>query len=419
MKAPISLLFVASLIAPAQTQTVPDKPQANTLICRNVHVVTGTPGKVLAEQNVLIGDRKIIAVAADLPAEWPKDATTIDGTGCYLSPGFVDAHAHLPRLEPGVSEEDLRRVYADYVRFGVLHLRSMRGLEGDPLLRARIQNGDWLGPDLYLSAPPISSRNLPPLEKAPAWLSEQKDLGFDAIKCLSGLDGEALSQWVRLSHDLGLQWLGHAPTSGLEGCLQAGVNGVEHISPFVRTNLKDPEAFPKLLTALGEISVNHSGNLLYYQRLSHRIPIEKLQALPGVSSSPQAWKDQWIKDLKAVQPKAAAYGKMVDDYMALHPALTDSNIRILISPSAGPFIVPGHSYMQEIRLLAQAGLTPTQIWQAATTTAYAAMNLDHRLGQVQPGFDANLVLLANNPFEKIEAMAQVNGVFLRGTWHPF
>ena len=417
---PLLILCIAGLLAcfhsTVHAQTSMGLGKQPTLILQDVHVVSGTPGTLMPNRNVLIQGGKIRAVSEALPERWPTDAQRVDGKGAFLSPGFVDAHAHLPRIAEGVGEQDLKRSYRDFLRFGVLHVRSMRGLPEDPLLRTRLLAGDWLGPNMYLCAPPLSSRRMPGLEDSQDWLQAQKDAGFDAIKVLSGLDGTDHAAWASKAHGMGLHWLGHAPGTGLRGCFTAGMDGVEHITPFVRAALEGKDSLQESLLALGERSVSHSGNLLYYQRLAHRIPLEELQALPGVEQAPKAWKLEWLEDLKRTKETGDRYGSMLDQYLAFQPEIQASGIRLLLSPSAGPFILPGYSYLQEARLLASGGLTPEQVWRAATGSAYQAMGMGERAGQVKEGFAANLVLLEGNPLEDVEAMGQVRGVVLRGQW---
>lgn len=59
-------------------------------------------GPSLANASVLLRDGKIAAVGANLAA--PSDAVVVDGTGKYVTPGIIDTHSHLGvYAAPGVS----------------------------------------------------------------------------------------------------------------------------------------------------------------------------------------------------------------------------------------------------------------------------------------------------------------------------
>jgi len=73
---------------PSTYRARPTKP---TFI-RNVNIFTAA-GPLIRNGAILLRDGKIAAVGADLAA--PSDATVIDGGGRYVTPGLIDTHSHL------------------------------------------------------------------------------------------------------------------------------------------------------------------------------------------------------------------------------------------------------------------------------------------------------------------------------------
>ena len=65
---------------------------SSPLLISNATVLTGT-GQRLDAADVLLRDGKVVAVGIDLPA--PADATRLDATGKWLTPGIIDVHSHL------------------------------------------------------------------------------------------------------------------------------------------------------------------------------------------------------------------------------------------------------------------------------------------------------------------------------------
>jgi imidazolonepropionase-like amidohydrolase len=68
-------------------------PKATTVLFKNATVWTNETEGILSNSDVLISNGKIILIGKNLPA--PKDATTVDATGKYLTAGIIDEHSHI------------------------------------------------------------------------------------------------------------------------------------------------------------------------------------------------------------------------------------------------------------------------------------------------------------------------------------
>lgn len=69
---------------------------------------------------------------------------------------------------------------------------------------------------------------------------------------------------------------------------------------------------------------------------------------------------------------------------------------------------------EEYVYMSQAGLTPAQILASLTTEPAQRWKEGRRRGRVEPGFAADLVVLAGDPFEDVKNFAQVRCVFRSG-----
>jgi imidazolonepropionase-like amidohydrolase len=82
---------VASWERPQYPSTYRRKPNPPVFI-RNATVLTAA-GPELTEASVYFRDGRIVAVGKELSP--PADATVVDGTGKYVTPGLIDTHSHL------------------------------------------------------------------------------------------------------------------------------------------------------------------------------------------------------------------------------------------------------------------------------------------------------------------------------------
>jgi hypothetical protein len=76
--------------------------------------------------------------------------------------------------------------------------------------------------------------------------------------------------------------------------------------------------------------------------------------------------------------------------------------------------LPGLNGYLEMQQLHNAGLSLTQIFQAATINNARKLKLDSQLGTIEPGKTANLLLLSNSPLESVNAYDSITTVFLHG-----
>jgi imidazolonepropionase-like amidohydrolase len=79
-----------------------------------------------------------------------------------------------------------------------------------------------------------------------------------------------------------------------------------------------------------------------------------------------------------------------------------------------PYVYPGFSLHDELALLVKAGLTPMEALQAATRNAAKYTGQLDKLGTVEKGKIADLVLLDRNPLDEISNTTKINAVVVGG-----
>ena len=95
--------------------------------------------------------------------------------------------------------------------------------------------------------------------------------------------------------------------------------------------------------------------------------------------------------------------------------LSDSGVRIAFGTDTGPPArFQGYFEHMEMDLMSKAGLTPAQILKSATSDAAKCMNVAGKLGTLQKGAWADLVVLDSNPATDIKNMRSINSVWIAG-----
>jgi len=97
-------------------------------------------------------------------------------------------------------------------------------------------------------------------------------------------------------------------------------------------------------------------------------------------------------------------------------ALRDAGAPLLVgSDTPDTYALPGFGYVEELRALVRAGLTPAEVLRAATENAAASLDRPHD-GVIAPGARADLVLLDRDPLVTIDNVAHPAGVMVGGHW---
>ena len=95
----IILAICSNVIATAQDDISPAKPQIGTIIIKNATVHTGT-GSILNSTSIQITNGKIEKIGADLAAP-SGDVKTVDATGMQVYPGFILSNTTIGLREIG------------------------------------------------------------------------------------------------------------------------------------------------------------------------------------------------------------------------------------------------------------------------------------------------------------------------------
>ena len=197
--------------------------------------------------------------------------------------------------------------------------------------------------------------------------------------------------------------------------LLAGANGVEHgstrdripdelLSQMAKAGVSyDPtlcvvEAFSKLGT--------HSDELLSRSLVQQVVPAKLLENTRKALHS-----DKMSPLLERLKPFGAGLEQAKENLLRAYQA----GVPLVAGSDAGNLLVfHGPSLHRELQLWVSAGIPPKAALQAATYNAARLLGADSRIGSIQKGRDADLLLVDGNPLEDITATERISQIIYKG-----
>ena len=107
--------------------------------------------------------------------------------------------------------------------------------------------------------------------------------------------------------------------------------------------------------------------------------------------------------------------KVFKNILKLTKKLNNAGVKLLAgSDATNPFVAPGFSLHQELKLLVDSvGLTPINALKTATINAAEVLG-DLRLGQIKPGCKADMILVSEYVDADINNISKITHVILGG-----
>jgi imidazolonepropionase-like amidohydrolase len=396
-------------------------------------LIDGTASSPVLDSVVIVDNGRIVSVGTRASSRIPRGATVFDASGKTLLPGLWDMHAHFEQVEWG----------AIYLAAGVTTARDVGNeLEFIVAVRNALREGRGLGPQLLLagvvdgSGPTaLGVERVDSRAEAERWVAEYKKAGFEQMKIYSSVKLEEVKAVSDAAHKAGMTVTGHIP-NGMDifQGVDAGMDQVNHIE-YLLTPLP-PHAPPgasrdERLQALASVDVNgpeaareieflkqHNTvvdpTLALYEWLYHPVdqPVSTFE--PGVAGvAPEL--AQPLNSAGVSTDAAAVMHRIFTNEVAMIGALHKAGVRVVAGTDQA---IPGHSLHREIELYVQAGFTPLEAIQAATSVPAQVMGLDKDVGTVEVNKRADLIVLDANPLDDIHNIRTVEFVVANGVIYP-
>jgi imidazolonepropionase-like amidohydrolase len=383
---------------------------------------TGTP---LADADVAIEDGTIVGVGDGLDGE-----ESVECGGKALLPGLFDTHVHVASRYEDFDEvkvmnepfsvpffraaENLRRTLA----CGITTVRDAAG--ADAGMRLAVEEGSLLGPRMQVSVTMLSmtgGHNDPwlPSGASSAWGFEYP--GMPNGVC-DGIDGVAAK--VREVVRAGADVIKIASSGGFlsptddprqpnfsEPEVAAIVDAAADLDRWVMSHAHGAEGIKRAVRA-GVRSIEHGtflddeGIELMLERGAWLVPtLTAGDTTEEIANNPQV--------SEAVRAKMRALGRPELDAFRRAAA---AGVKVAMGTDCP--VAPHGTNLRELELMASNGFTPEQALVAATSSAAKLMGLEDRLGTLEPGKVADVVVVDGDPFDFATLSSRIEQVWKDG-----
>jgi len=385
------------------------------------HLLEVDTGRLISPGEILIDGERIAAVGTAVAH--PPGATVIDLGDSTLLPGLIDVHVHL-FLHPG--DEDLQTVEESVPKRTILALLAARddlmggftaerdmGTEGagsaDTAVRDAIDAGLSPGPRLKISGNAIDI------------LGGHEDANHfnPAQHVLSNADyansADEIVAVMRQQHKEGSDFAKIYETG------KDTVAGGELSTPYQYTAAQLKAAVDEASRLGGSVAVHAMGE-----------PGTLYAAQAGVASIDHATQlsDETMRLMKEKKipavptftvfeyfsrqpgPGAQRESRLLDYKIKEFKKQIAAGIPFAVGSDVGPF--PHGTQARELELMVQYGMTPLAVLQADLLNGAKLLGWSGQIGQLKPGFYADIIAVPGSPLDDIRAVERVSFVMKGG-----
>jgi imidazolonepropionase-like amidohydrolase len=387
-------------------------------------LVDGTGHAPVSDSVVVIRSGRIAAAGSRSQVTIPQGMKVVNASGKTLLPGLWEMHTHYSGVEfgPALLAAGITTARDCGGEFGFLtairdEIDQHHGL-GPRLLLAGLV--DASGPDAFGAV----SADTP--GEGRAVVAKYKAAGFRQIKLYTLLKPDVVKAISDAAHRLGMTVTGHVPSAlnAITG-VEAGMDQINHlgfVTPVLRApreNNNDRNEAPidlssdRVQKAIEFFQQHHTvvdPTASWGEMAGHSKNIEISSFEPAIARAPYTVVSKYVSLGSPPSESERFQGRMAES-RAVIGALHKAGIPIVAGSDTG---LIGYGLHRELELYVEAGMTPLEAIQTATTVAARAMNLAEDSGSIEPGKRADLILVDGNPLENISNIRKVSHVVTNG-----
>jgi imidazolonepropionase-like amidohydrolase len=418
-------LVIFAYVVPLATQSRNPQtaPTAHAIVLHAARLLDIESGRVTTPGEVLVDGDEIKEVGAKVTH--PPGAEIIELGDTTLLPGLIDAHVHL-FLHPGA--EDLQTIQEsvpqrtitaalaaqDDLMAGFTAERDM-GTEGagsaDTAVRNAINDGQIPGPRLRISGNAINI--LGGHEDAIGYNPEQHVLpnatyanNSDELLTVIREQLKEGADFIKI-YETGTDTLVNGrlstPYQYTEEQLTAAVREASRTGHRVAVHATG-EPGTLYAARAGMESVDHAYQLS--DETMHIMHEKQIFAVPTFTIA------EYFADHAATPEAAARERALLDLHAGEFKKQLAAGVPIAMGSDVGPF--PHGTQAREFVLMVKFGMSPLAAIQAGTINGAKLLGWQDQIGELKPGYAADIVAVPGNPLDDITALQKVSFVMKNG-----
>ena len=408
----------------------------------NVRVIDGTGAAARPNHTVVLRDGNILALGDAGTVPIPAGALVMNLAGKSVIPGLVMVHEHLYYPAGGGTYGNLSESFTRlYLAGGVTSMRTGGNLNGygEIAIKYAIDSGLKVGPWIDATAPYLEGRGafsgqMYELKDAPdarRMVNFWADAGATSFKAYMNITRDHLRAAIDEVHRRGLRITGHLCSVTYREAAEMGIDNLEHsffaASDFVPN--KQPDSCPGQNDVFQSIyAVDTAGapyKALVRTLVDRRVALTSTLPIfetfvpgrplpPGLDVLIPALRETYeARHARLAQQGSSGYSLLYPKVAAMEVSFFRAGGMLLAGtdPTGSGGVIAGFSNQRAIELLVEAGLTPVEAIQVCTLNGARYLGRDARVGSIEVGKQADLVIIDGDPTANVSDIAKVELVF--------
>jgi imidazolonepropionase-like amidohydrolase len=381
-----------------------------------VRIIDGNGGAPIENGSVVVINGKIAEVGPRDKVKIPQGASVVDGTGMSLLPGFIDAHFHID------GEHQLPGMF---LQNGVTSIRDP-GAWMETYDNARKSNKPQprmflAGPhiDMFPPAYPSDAYIVRDAEEAVTQVNRAADMGASMIKVYYRLPPSIIKEICITAHKRGIPVSGHLETTEAMEAINAGLDGIEHVTSFGLTLVPRREGEKFRQAVLADNNARKDGRYEVWGKID--VNGKMADSLVKFLVNKKTFVDPTLGAFEYRKEEGGQNSdvklKGYNNMKAFTGVLKKGGVKIVLgSHSMIKYAEKGWAYQREMEIFSESGLSNAEIIVACTMENARFFRIADRLGSIEKGKIADLVLVKGNPLASISDARNVEKVMLNGVW---
>ncbi len=444
IRSALAIFTFLAIHLPILAMAQEDSATTGELVIRGGHLFDGVSDSRRPNTGIVIREGKLSGVNVNLEQQHLTGATVIDlDESDTILPGFIDLHAHynLNLVDKGRVEEVVYNGII-FLANGVTSTWSAGEYYPERVIAQRdlIEAGDAIGPRLFASGPYFGAFRCEynvkvaeddciawPNDITEAEIRKEVDKwakqGVISLK-IKQASPEETKIIIDQANINGMTTTGHLANYNIEydvdarDAIRMGIGRIEHQLTLGSGGPKSAE-MSEVIDLMLKHQVYYDANLQMYggiierkKHLSEMVWIDEAKYFTPYT--------QKLLEQRGEPPPESDTEEFTQRVFELKSLYERGGENLIIVGTDEPVytsLLPGFAYHRELLAMTYAGLPPASVLKAATINGANALGIGNKLGSVEEGKLADLVIVKGNPLDDIKTARNIKLIIKDGIVH--